>query len=310
MKKAAQLKMLSRVFGALTLMTYVLVIFGAVVRAEGAGLSCPDWPLCFGQILPSMDFGVILEWGHRTLAGIISLLLVGTLLAARRLPTAWAALGRLPWIVLLVLSIQVVLGGLTVLKLLAYWTVTLHLVFGNLFCLILLTMTLRCREALTPVATTAGPSSANRRLVFLGAALLFVQMVLGGLVSSNHAGVACLEWPTCQGDVWFPTFSGLIGLHLVHRLIAYMLSIITLGLALSARSDERLKKTALIALACVLVQVLLGVLNVVWYLPVEITALHSAFAAALVLVYTVLFREAVRIHSPQDTDLNRATGAA
>ncbi|MEE2750523.1 MAG: COX15/CtaA family protein, partial [Myxococcota bacterium] len=208
------------------------------------------------------------------------------------------------------LVVQVILGGLTVLKLLAYWTVTLHLIFGNLFCLILLTMTLRCREVITPVGLTSAPSTTSRWLVFLGAIVLFAQMVIGGLVSSNHAGVACLQWPTCQGDVWFPTFSGLIGLHIVHRLIAYTLSLITLAIAISARSNARLRKPAFIAVACVVIQVVLGVLNVVWYLPVEITALHSAFAAALVLVYTVLFREALRDHSQQDTDLNRAMGAA
>jgi len=310
MKQATEIRMLSRVFGTLTAMTYVLVVFGAVVRAQGAGLSCPDWPLCFGELIPAMDFGVFLEWGHRTLAGLISLLLVGALIAARRQSAVWDALGKLSWIVLVVLAIQIILGGLTVLKLLAYWTVTLHLIFGNLFCLLLFTMTLRCREVSAPASSLSSPSKTLKGLVFSGAALLLLQMIVGGLVSSNHAGVACLQWPTCQGDVWFPTFSGLIGLHVIHRLIAYTLTLVTVGLAVMARSDDRLKRPALAAAAFVLIQVVLGVLNVLWFLPVEITALHSAFAAALVLIYTVLFREALRSASHQESMGKQTVGAA
>ena len=160
------------------------------------------------------------------------------------------------------------------------------------------------------MSSSAKTSKTNKILVFSGSGLLLVQMIVGGLVSSNHAGVACLQWPTCQGDVWFPTFSGLIGLHVFHRLIAYTLTLVTIGLAVMARSDDRLKKPALAAAAFVLIQVGLGVLNVLWFLPVEITALHSAFAAALVLIYTVLFREATRSASHQVAVGKQTVGAA
>jgi cytochrome c oxidase assembly protein subunit 15 len=290
MNTAPRLRGLVRAFFGLTAITYVLVVFGALVRVKGAGLSCPDWPLCFGKLLPSLDLGVILEWGHRTLAGSISLLLLAALGVAWRTPTAWKALGRTPWIVLGVLGTQIILGGLTVLKLLAAWTVTLHLLFGNLFCLILLVMALRLRDACRPAVSPAPLPSGWWPLLAAGALLLFAQMVLGGLVSSNHAGFACLQWPTCQGDVWFPAFTGLIGLQVFHRLVAYALAGTTLALAVVGRNHPQISRPALAALALVIVQVILGVLNVLWLLPVEITAGHSAGAAGLVLLFTVLVR--------------------
>jgi cytochrome c oxidase assembly protein subunit 15 len=290
MNTAPRLRGLARAFFGLTAITYVLVVFGALVRVKGAGLSCPDWPLCFGKLLPSLDLGVILEWGHRTLAGSISLLLVAALGVAWRTPSAWKALGRMPWIVLGVLGIQIILGGLTVLKLLASWTVTLHLLFGNLFCLALLVMALRLRDASRPATALAPLPRGWWPLLTAGALLLFAQMVLGGLVSSNHAGFACLQWPACQGDVWFPAFTGLIGLQVFHRLVAYALAGTIGVIAVVGRGHPQIGRPALAALALVIVQVVLGVLNVLWLLPVEITAGHSAGAAGLVLLFTVLVR--------------------
>ena len=55
--------------GLLAGVTYVLIVFGALVRAHGAGLACPDWPLCFGEWVPEFDFRIAFEWGHRALAG-------------------------------------------------------------------------------------------------------------------------------------------------------------------------------------------------------------------------------------------------
>jgi len=122
-------------FGALVVLTFGLIVLGSLVRAHGAELACPDWPLCFGELVPQIDLQVGFEWSHRLAAASVSLLFAGLAGAALRVRPAFPA---------------------------------------------------------------------TRRLLALAAGLL-LQLVLGGLVSSRFAGLACPEWPTCGGGVWLHT---------------------------------------------------------------------------------------------------------
>lgn len=264
-----------------------LLVFGASVRVHGAGLACPDWPLCFGRVVPEIDFGVFFEFGHRVYAGVISLMFlgIGALMAWRGAPRRLLALWGLG---LAVLGVQIVLGGLTVLELLAEWTVTSHLLAGNTFCalVLLLGLALRAHEDGWPALD--GVTIAHRFGVVSFGGLLVGQLALGGLVSSSHAGLVCPDWPTCAGDVWIPSLGGLVGLQIAHRLAAYGL----VGLALlvfgSAMSHRHLRAPVTVLLGLVFVQVALGVGNVLLRLPLEVTLLHSGVAAGLVLTTTWL----------------------
>jgi len=274
-------------FTVLTGVTWVLLGFGAAVRAHGAGLACPDWPLCFGEVIPPIDFHVALEFGHRVVAGIVSLGLLGGLVALYRNPAARGTVGWLPWVAVGLLGTQIVLGGLTVLHLLAPWTVGWHLLVGNAFAATLLLIAARLwasqrREVLAPttLATQVGWG--------LTAALLVLQLRLGGLVSSNHAGLACTEWPTCTGGAWVPTMEGLVGIHLLHRFTAYALAAAFLVLALRGGTLARW------GFALVVAQVGLGVANVLLGLPAEITIAHTYAAAGLVLITTHQTWDALR----------------
>jgi cytochrome c oxidase assembly protein subunit 15 len=125
----------------------------------------------------------------------------------------------------------------------------------------------------------------------LAGLLLALQIALGGLVSSNYAGLACPEWPTCNGGVWFPAWSGGVGLHLLHRYNGYLL-LAALALAAGAsRRDARLRTPAFAALALGILQVGVGIANVSFGLPVEVTGLHSALATALAAALTLALRE-------------------
>ncbi len=280
-------------FGVLVGLTFCLIVLGALVRAHEAGLACPDWPLCFGEFVPTMDLQVAFEWSHRVAAGSISLVFAALAIAAwragsprdtRRLLAAAAVL----------LGIQVMLGALTVWELLASWTVTSHLVVGNAFALTLLLVACSLQDRARGGFRSQPIPASTRASVSVGALLLLAQVVLGGLVSSRFAGMACPEWPTCNGGVWFPSWQGSVGLHVVHRLNGYALWAALAVAAIAAWRHPRLRAPSLLALAIASLQVLVGVANVLLGIPVEVTGLHSALAAALVLATTLSMREAWR----------------
>ncbi len=272
-------------FAALAGITWLLLIFGSTVRVHGAGLSCPDWPLCFGEVIPQLNFQVFLEWGHRVLAGSISVggLVLGSLILwrAELRSRYWGHLLALA----LVLASQIVLGGLTVLKLLAYWSVTLHLLFGNLFMVLLIVLARRLSATGRAAAPAPRPALVGVGLAF--AAALAVQMALGGLVSSNYAGLACTEWPSCNGGVWFPTFTGIVGLQLLHRLGAYTVAGLVLALGFLAGRGGGSRWIYLLV-GLVGLQVVLGIANVFAAMPVELAIAHAATAHAIVATTSVV----------------------
>ena len=111
-------------------------------------------------------------------------------------------------------------------------------------------------------------------------------MLLGGLVASRYAGLACLEWPACNDGVWFPSFEGSLGIHLFHRWNGVLLTGALAAFYGTARRVPSLTGIAGLALGIGLLQVGVGIANVLFRLPVEITGLHSALATALVLALT------------------------
>ncbi|MBY0400788.1 COX15/CtaA family protein [Myxococcota bacterium] len=279
---------LGRAFFGLAGLTYGLIVLGALVRAHGAGLSCPDWPLCFGEIIPKLDFRVAFEFGHRVVAGSVAILFGLLSVATLRRPELAPALRRPLAIAAALLAVQIVLGGLTVLHLLATWTVTSHLLTGNAFALALVLIGRRIvARAGLPISAQPGLASGNARdrvrfVTTAVAALLVAQVALGGLVSSSYAGLVCPDWPACMNGEFFPTFSGIQGLHVLHRTLAYALIVALPLAAFLARPDRALARLLGLASVLVLCQAAVGVTNVLLRLPVEITALHSALAAALV----------------------------
>lgn len=275
---------LVRAAGALVALTAFLLVFGSTVRVHGAGLACPDWPLCFGEVVPAYEFKTYLEFGHRVVAGVVSLGFVGLWVALARA----GVIARMPVLKVLfplaalVLAVQVVLGGLTVLELLAEWTVASHLVTGNTFAALLLVIALAVRESAHPL--TRRPVTWLQRGLAFGLALLVpTQVVLGGLVAGANAGLACATWPGCNGAVWFPTFEGLVGLQVLHRITAYSLAAwVLVGAAVQWRSGAA-RRPALLLVALVGLQIGVGIANVLLRLPMEVTLLHSAGAMAIFL---------------------------
>jgi cytochrome c oxidase assembly protein subunit 15 len=277
-------------FVALAAATFGLIVLGARVRAHGAGLSCPDWPLCFGRLVPEFNLQIAFEWSHRLIAGSVSLGLAGltALLWGRkelRGGVARALLGA--WVLL---GVQVVLGGLTVILLLAPWTVTAHLLTGTSFCALLVWIS---RDLLEWGDAPARQAPARALLVWSGltTAALVLQIGLGGVVSSQAAGLACASFPTCDGESYLPTLQGLVGIHVLHRLNGFLLLACAAGLWWTSRRAGRVGTLSWTVLRLLIFQVGVGILNVLMRLPVELTGLHTALAAAVALGVALLIRE-------------------
>ncbi len=276
-------------FAGLVVATAGLIVLGALVRAHEAGLACPDWPLCFGQVIPRFDLKIAFEVGHRWYAGLVSLAFLGLSIGVLRTPGLRARLGG--WVAAagVVLGIQVMLGALTVWELLASWTVTSHLLTGNTFAVLLLFLALGLRSLAAP--RPARPAAGGLRILVAASGILLVlQMALGGLVSSSYAGMACPDWPTCQGTTWFPSLRGTVGLHLLHRWNGPILLAVLFGAAFAARGTPGLRGLLAAAALVGVCQVLVGIANVVLGIPVEVTGIHSALATLLVLLVAASLR--------------------
>jgi len=281
-------------FAGLAAASFALIVLGALVRAHGAGLSCPDWPLCFGEWIPVFDLRVAFEWSHRVLAGSVTLGLAGLTLGIGRKPGWLRALRRPLVVAWALLAVQIALGALTVLLRLVPWSVTAHLLVGTSFCGVLAWTSRDLLELGRDRAPVREQVSSSALVVLaLTVLLLFVQITLGGMVSSHAAGLACTSFPTCDGAAIVPTLDGLVGLHVLHRLCAYALFPSYLLLAWLTLRSGRTGPLARWGMRLMLLQIGLGAANVLLMLPVEVTALHSALALAIVLVTGLIVREVV-----------------
>jgi cytochrome c oxidase assembly protein subunit 15 len=190
------------------------------------------------------------------------------------------------------IAVQITLGAHTVWLKLAPWTVTAHLITGNSFAstIFLLALAFHAKKGIRVVHVMV--SNRNRLWITVIGGLLLIQLGLGGLMSSRYVGMACPEWPTCDGGVWFPTWVGGVGLHLFHRMNAYALIVCLGAAAFSCRRDGRLRGATALAFALGILQGAVGVASVSNGIPVELTALHTALATALVLTVVFALQEA------------------
>src|SRR5262245_7091312 len=165
---------------------FALIVVGSIVRTTGSGLACPDWPLCHGRLIPPLQFNVLIEWFHRLLALCVSLLLTVTAGWTFAHRATRARLGGLAVVMIVLLAAQIVLGALTVWKLLDPSVVGGHLAVALLLFASVVTFTLIAdRESASVRPATVRPPGL---LPLLGAATLltYVQCVLGGMVSTQH----------------------------------------------------------------------------------------------------------------------------
>jgi cytochrome c oxidase assembly protein subunit 15 len=307
-------------------LTFDLVLFGAFTRLTDSGLGCPDWPGCYGSASPvgareeihaaqsAMPTGPVthgkawIEMIHRYLATAVGALIVVMTVVAwvvsrrGRLPVSpWWATATLVWVIG-----QGAFGALTVTMKLYPAIVTLHLLGGMGLLALLAAQAQRweARPVLLPRAWLAASWAV--------AALLAVQIALGGWVSTNYAVLACQDFPACQGSLW-PTmdfragfalrrelgetkdgaylpFAALTAIHYTHRLAAYVVLAALVGLAVGLRRSAPRFALGLALLA--VLQLASGLSNVVLGWPLVAAVAHTGGAAALVVVLTTLLARA------------------
>lgn len=316
---AHHLKLLRRVTTIALVLAIFVVMLGAYTRLTNAGLGCPDWPGCYGRmVLPQAPAELLVaqqqfpnnmleaskawtEMGHRYAAGTLALLIgfigLTTVLSRRKMP-------GLP-----ILIPNLLIGLVVFQALLGMWTVTLKLlpvvVMSHLLGGILIFVSLGLyrwqlsvcrRESLGRFGFWIG----------LGVFIVFLQIALGGWVSSNYAGVACVGFPQCNG-VWWPKMDFSHGFYLfsavgenyqgglldsqarmaiqwIHRLFAVFTALYVLILAmviLAKAKTTLLRGMAMMAVSLLLLQLLLGIVNVVYLLPLPIAVMHNGVAALL-----------------------------
>lgn len=295
----------------------VVVPLGAYVRLSDAGLGCPDWPGCYGKLVGVPDHpdehaaaaqafpGKPVEAGkawkemiHRYVAGTLGLLVFAAcVLAWRRRPLTSAALAVL-------IVIQALLGMWTVTLLLKPVIVTAHLLGGMAVVSLATLLAMAERDGWSRRSAPRGAAG----LAQLALVLLVVQIALGGWVSSNYAGLACQDFPTCQG-VWLPAmdvqhaftvrrdlghtgdggllpFEALTAIHWSHRLGALLVFLAVGALILRLRSAREWQPWAFVLTVMLLLQVGLGIANVLLSLPLQLAVAHN-FGAALLLLHVV-----------------------
>jgi len=257
---------------------YLLVLLGGLVRISGAGLACPDWPLCRGHLVPPLEGRVSIEYAHRLIAASISALVLVTAAAAFRIRRQNPLSGPVAGLVLTLVAVQVALGGLTVKLSLSPGLVTTHLGVAMLFLAALLVQAVVALRG----ASISPAASSVRGLALGTTAATFVMILIGGYLGSSGAGLACPDLPFCQGTaVLLPAWPAQI--HMVHRGFALVVAVLVLMTAGAARRTgiPQLAVTASLAAVLTLLQIGAGILNIAMRLAPLIQGVHLGLAAAL-----------------------------
>lgn len=308
-----------------TVLTLCVVVLGAYVRLSDAGLGCPDWPGCYGTLTVPQSGEAIADahvaypdspveqhkaWKemiHRYFTVPLGLLVLAIFVQGWRERRTIKVSPWLPTGLLFLIVFQAALGMWTVTMLLKPVIVTMHLM-GGIFTLAILTWITHRHWGVS----SENFLQTNGNKIWLRGALfvLLVQIFLGGWTSTNYAALACTDFPTCHG-AWVPDMDFINAFHLfrelgvsmdgkpleldafvaiqwVHR-VGALVTFLYLGImSLQLLRRPQLKATALLLLILLVVQVGLGIANVVLHLPLTLAAGHNMVAALLLITVVVI----------------------
>ncbi|MBI2339626.1 MAG: COX15/CtaA family protein [Deltaproteobacteria bacterium] len=311
-------------FFTATILALVVVILGAYTRLTDSGLGCPDWPGCYGQMIPRVmghesrvtsyesPIDIKKAWTemiHRYFAGTLGLfiLVIAIISIKRRRQPGQPFL--LPLLLLGAVIFQALLGMWTVTLLLNPLVVMGHLLGGMTTLGLCWWLTLTCRGGpLWPPDMQGNHRGLPLPFAPIAALIILIlQIALGGWVSANYAALACPDFPTCMGSWWpqmnwahaFDPWKSLgaidnearVAIHILHRLGAVVTFLVLGFLAvkgLTGAEDKSVKATSIIMILLLIAQVTLGISTVLFIRPLEIATAHNAVAALLLLTVIAL----------------------
>ncbi len=302
--------LIRRMAFGIAIATWMVMAIGSATRIMNAGLACPDWPLCYGTVLPTeqMNLQVFLEWFHRLVAssvGFATIVLFSMSWYFRKDLPKW-----LPWAISGSLSLvifQGILGGLTVTQLLRFDIVTAHLGTGLLFFSSLLAIaTSLSNYQLDDDEVINISQRKTSKIAWLGLSatgLVYLQSILGALVASQWALHQCFA----TQDMCIVLNSHLIGV--IPATLATIAVVITAWL--NKALAPILRRVALIAGLLLIAQVAIGYATYKLHLQVEpLTIAHQATGSALLaslVCFTVLAFTTIR--QAQTPEQNQAQPA-
>ena len=305
-----------------TIGAFFVIVLGAWVRLTDAGLGCPDWPGCYGQLTwpnavsevrianeayPQRPVETVKAWKemlHRYLAGTLVLMVIALNWMAWRTRYRTAAFRGLTGLLLGLILFQAALGMWTVTLKLLPVVVLGHLLGGMATLALLLWIVFSNRYA---QEYKPGPQVRGmRKLIVTALIVLLLQIALGGWTSSNYAAMACPDFPSCQNQFWPDSnfrdgfmiwreigvdFEGGIldlpsrtAIHMAHRIGAVLTLFVLLYVAFKLSRVAALQRSGVLLMTLVTVQFLLGVLNILLQLPLAIAVAHNGVAALLLAV--------------------------
>ena len=318
-----------------TILALLVIVLGAYVRLSHAGLGCPDWPGCYGQLVMPLDKAKAesieheyinrpiehakawKEMGHRYAAGTLGLLILYLAVISWKDRKRKISPVITTTLLLLLVIFQALLGMWTVTLLLKPVIVLGHLLGGmTILCLL---FWLLLRQAVHAEINTINLSF--RRWLFVALGVVVLQISLGGWTSSNYAALACPDFPTCQGTWWphmdfkegFRLWRGLgvdyeggvlsgearTAIHMSHRIGAVLVLLIlgTVAILAIRNQDRSVSNIGKLLFVLLCVQLGLGITNVMHLLPLPVAVAHNATAALLLLCLVTLIHYAIPMNS-------------
>tara|TARA_B100000686_G_scaffold324065_1_gene379415 strand:+ start:3435 stop:4385 length:951 start_codon:yes stop_codon:yes gene_type:complete len=297
-----------KLFKILTYFTFILIILvvfqislGAAVRLTGSGLSCPDWPLCYGLWVPLKSqllliedvnyeyYQIMLEWFHRLNAAILiaPLTLLVSFIIIKICKTN--SIKNTVYLVLFTLFIQGLVGGFTVLDKNSAWSVAVHLGFA-LFLLMLIIRIFIYSKTIGYIYK----ESIKRKNLFVyifTLILVFLTMLMGAIVSKSGSSLACDLWPLCSRDN-MSIFHINKFIHITHRILALVSSFLVVWSFILMREFkgilyiQYIRKIVLILL---LTQIFIGALVIFFEVNIVIAMIHQILAVLLFMMLSAIF---------------------